>query len=350
MIEIVWNFIITACVAVLGSCLGYKLHIPAGTLIGAMIFAAAFQVVSGEAYMPIGLKFYTQAATGMYIGAKICREDLSGLREKAKPTFILMAVMLIFSIGAGLLIHSVSDLSIATALFSMAPAGVSDMALAAMDFDAEPSVIALMQTVRIIFILCLIPSIIRLLDRSLQNRMERPHGHQKQKASQTNSQNSWQNLILTLGVGLLCGYAGKVLNVPGGTITFSMIGCAVLNLCFGRGCMPLWVRQFIQIFAGALIGCTVYREQIEQLQSMLGVVLLGAIGFLLMDLIAAALIVKFTTMDLLTALFACAPGGLTDMTLIAENMGGDSLKVAEMHTMRLIAVIAIYPTVVSHLL
>jgi len=350
MIEIVWNFIITACVAVLGSCLGYKLHIPAGTLIGAMIFAAAFQVVSGEAYMPIGLKFYTQAATGMYIGAKICREDLSGLKETAKPTFILMAVMLIFSIGAGLLIHSVSDLSIATALFSMAPAGVSDMALAAMDFDAEPSVIALMQTVRIIFILCLIPSIIRLLDRSLQNRMERPHGHQKQKASQTNSQNSWQNLILTLGVGLLCGYAGKVLNVPGGTITFSMIGCAVLNLCFGRGCMPLWVRQFIQIFAGALIGCTVYREQIEQLQSMLGVVLLGAIGFLLMDLIAAALIVKFTTMDLLTALFACAPGGLTDMTLIAENMGGDRLKEAEMHTMRLIAVIAIYPTVVSHLL
>jgi len=41
---------------------------------------------------------------------------------------------------------------------------------------------------------------------------------------------------------------------------------------------------------------------------------------------------------------------LTDMVLIADDMGADSVKVAGMHLLRLISVIAFYPAIISILL
>lgn len=235
------NFILTSCVAILGGYVGYKLRIPAGTLIGAMIFTAVLSVVSQAAYIPSELKFYTQIATGAYIGAKISKSDVMSLREVVKPAIILMLVMLAFSIGVGLLIYRISKLSIATALFSMAPAGVSDMALASMDFDAEPSVVAFMQTMRIIFILFLIPLMIKGINQKYPALNQSSERNATERAA-TKGSGGWRDPGLTLCAALICGGVGKALNVPGGAIAFSMAGCASVNIMTGHGYMPLKLR------------------------------------------------------------------------------------------------------------
>ena len=43
----------------------------------------------------------------------------------------------------------------------------------------------------------------------------------------------------------------------------------------------------------------------------------------------------------------CAPGGLTDMALSAADLGADSTKVAGMQMLRLVSVIALYPTIIG---
>ena len=78
-----------------------------------------------------------------------------------------------------------------------------------------------------------------------------------------------------------------------------------------------------QAVAGALVGATVGRQQAVQMLELWNVVLLAVVSFIVLDLIAGALIAKYTDMDLVTALFSCAPGGLTDMTLIAADLGAD---------------------------
>ena len=55
-------------------------------------------------------------------------------------------------------------------------------------------------------------------------------------------------------------------------------------------------------------------------------------------------------MDIITALFASAPGGVTDMALIAEDMGADSTKIAGMHSLRLITVIILFPSLIGGLI
>lgn len=80
------------------------------------------------------------------------------------------------------------------------------------------------------------------------------------------------------------------------------------------------------------------------------VVGIAVFSFILLDLVAAAIVAKTTGMDIVTALFSCAPGGLTDMSLIAEEMGAHSLKVAGIHTIRLVAIVALYPIIIQGLL
>ena len=160
---------------------------------------------------------------------------------------------------------------------------------------------------------------------------------------------TWGDLAVTMILALISGALGKFLGVPGGAIAFSMLGCAAYNIKTDRGYMPLRVRKFVQVFAGSLIGTTVGRQQAMKMLELWDVVILAVVSFIVLDLVAGAIIAKCTDMDLVTALFSCAPGGLTDMTLIAADLGADGVKVAGMHMIRLVSVIAFYPTVISFL-
>lgn len=349
--QITWNggiilaLLLTICVAILGGCIGLKLRIPAGAMIGAMIATAMLHVAFEAAYMPPGLKFYTQVATGAYIGAKISMDDVRELKRILKAAAVLVAIMLAYAVGVGLLLYRISDLSVATALFAMAPGGITDMTLISMDFDAESSVVALIQTLRLVATICVLPTLIKRVCRG-RPAAEATAREKAGRPKKAQAQRTLGNLVLTLLTGLICGGIGKLLSIPGGTIAFSMAGCVAFHVLTGRGYMPLNLRRFIQMFAGALIGCTIGRTQLLQMTELWAVVIIAVVSFILLDLVAAAAIHRLTGMDMITALFSSAPGGLTDMVLIAEDMGADSLKIAGMHTVRLMSVVALYPAII----
>lgn len=314
-------------------------------MLGAMFAAAAFNLLFDCACIPDGMKLYTQIATDAYIGAKLSKSEILSLKYIITPAVILFCSILIFSTGLGFYIAHISDLTLSTALFSMAPAGISDMTLASMDFpDSEPAVVALIQTFRIIFTVCLLPPLIKAINPNRKSfTAQTPFTAQLSKTAEIR----WKDLFLTLTVGLFAGLAGKYFGIPGGTIIFPLMGTAAFHIQTGRGYMPLRLRQFTQIFAGSLIGCTVDRSQIIQIIKLKEVVIIAVASFILLDLVVGILISKVSNPDLVTALFSCAPGGLSDMALIAEDMGADSLKITGMHTVRLVGVVVIYPPLIN---
>lgn len=336
--------IVTISIGFLGAWIGLRYKVPAGALIGSMVAVMIFNVAFDVAYMPQKLKFYTQVATGAYVGAKITRQDALNLRHIMKPAVILSAVMLAFTVFVGRIICSISDLAAPTALFAMAPAGITDMTLASMDFpEAEPTIVALIQTLRIIFTILFMPPIIR----RIANRKMLKHRPIDTKC--TAREKTAVDLCATMLLAFVFGLVGKMLGIPGGVIAFAMAGCAFFNIKTDRGFMPLKLRQFIQVFAGALIGTTMGRQQAMQMLELWDVVILAIASFVILDLVAGVVISRLTDMDLITALFSCAPGGLTDMTLIAADLGADGVKVAGMHMIRLVSVIALYPLVIHYI-
>lgn len=342
------ELLITILAACAGGRIGLRLRIPAGALIGSMFAVAILNICFDVAYIPPGCKLWTQIATGVYLGAKITKEDLPGLRHVLGQAGILCVIMIGYTVLVGLGICRISNLSVPTALFAMAPAGISDMTLAAMDFEeANPAIVVLIQSLRVICTVCFIPPLIRAFGKHYA-------GHQAENKKQLHlpgvQKAGLLNLAETFLAGMLPGIIAKYLGIPGGAIAFSMMGSALFQIRTGRGYMPLRLRRFIQFFAGGLIGCTIGRAEVLQLWELGFVSVLAVGSFIVLDIIAALVITKMTKMDLITALFSCAPGGLSDMALIAEEMGSDSVTVAGMHTVRLVGVIAIYPVLIKLLI
>lgn len=346
--DIIW-FLVTALVAIAGGYGAMRLRIPAGALLGAMIAVTVFNLLFEKAAMPADMKLVSQIATGAYIGARISKKEVAGLRHILLPAVIMTTLLIVFTMGVGLVIHRTQGISVATALFAMAPGGIADMTLAAMDFGADVSTVALLQTIRLIFLLLVLPPVIRFYGKKDEKAsgLDTKSNTSKQQGSKSIN---WENLLLTLVVGSVCGIGGKALGIPAGGIVCSMAGCIAFNILTERGCMPVSLRRFVQMLAGALIGTSIGREEVIIMRSLWPVVLMAMACFLLIDLVASSLIVRYTDMDRTTALFSCSPGGMTDLTLLSEEYGADTLKVAGMHMVRMTSVVAFYPLIISILM
>ena len=78
-----------------------------------------------------------------------------------------------------------------------------------------------------------------------------------------------ENLILTLVVGLACGYFFFKIKVPGGMMVGAIIGVSILNIFWDVAYMPSYAKQIAQITAGAFIGCTVEKSDLQRLKHII---------------------------------------------------------------------------------
>lgn len=159
----------------------------------------------------------------------------------------------------------------------------------------------------------------------------------------------------TLIYGALCGIIGGVLaryyNVPGGAFIGSMFGTAVYSATLNGGVViPLNLRIVIQIAAGILIGTTVKRELFQGDPYVFVWGIVGAISFLLVGLFFAWLAIRLGHLDTATAIFGFAPGGLTGMSVAAEEEGAIAAKVVIMHVSRVFLLFFTVPFLVRWLI
>lgn len=334
-------FFWTIVVAIAGGAGFIKMKVPAGALIGSMLCVAFLNLITGSnAEFPSYIRFFTQVTTGAYIGARIRKSDIYSLKEIIIPVIILSGCMLGFGAVNGLLLARYTRLGLTTALFAAAPAGIADMTLASTYFNAEPAKVALLQIVRLISVLALTPGLAKLLSKSYLPRQGGLSGEF------VVFKGNAMDVLKTLALGLISGYIGYVSGFPAGAISFSMIACAAYNILREQAYMSLRLRQFIQCFAGAYIGCMITRGQMLEMMGMYKAVIGIIIGSYILNFIIAFLLVNFCHMDVITALLSSSAGGLTDMALIADELGADRAKVMAMQMIRVTGVITLYPLLI----
>lgn len=154
-------------------------------------------------------------------------------------------------------------------------------------------------------------------------------------------------LVLTLLVATIGGTILFKLKVPGGMLVGSALAAAVLSVGFDMGHMPLGARVVAQLTAGAFIGTTMTRADILRLKTLAkpASVILGMHMVSMLSL--GTLLYFISPLDLATAFFSAIPGGLTDVPLIAADMGANAPKVAMAQFTRMILVMATFPTLIS---
>ncbi len=156
-----------------------------------------------------------------------------------------------------------------------------------------------------------------------------------------------EKIIYTLAVAAIGGYIGIKIKMPAGALIGAMIAVAVFNIQTGKGDVPSQFRVIAQVAVGAMIGLNFTMDTVTGLKNLVVPALVLVIGLTAFSLFLGFILSKVTGLDLVTALFSSAPGGLTDMTLISDAYGADTPKVALLHLVRLLTVISVLPLVIG---
>lgn len=157
----------------------------------------------------------------------------------------------------------------------------------------------------------------------------------------------WWQMILTFAVGALAGYIVLKLKVPGGVMVGAIVGVGLLSIFTGNAYMPSTAKLMAQITAGAFIGCSVEKSDLLRLRYIIKPAFILIAGMLTLNIGAGLLIWVTSPLDLTTALMCAVPGGMSDIPLIAADMGADAAKVTVLQFVRLVVGIGFFPSMIA---
>lgn len=347
--NLIVQLLITFFIAMIGAIIAMKLKIPAGAMVGSMIFVSVFNIIFDFAYFPTDLKTMTQIISGLFIGCKITKYELVSLKKSIKPAIINTVFILLLCLCMGVILYLLTDYSLATCTFATAPGSMVDMAIIGMDMGADTSVVSVLQLVRLVTILCVFP----ILFGKIIEKIEKKYPHPKKECefidetNRTYAEHSKKNIIITLLVAITSGLIGLKLGIPAGALIFAVLGVSLQNIFTTSAYMPYRMKQFAQICAGALIGESVTYSSLISLRYAIIPAILLMIGLFIIVLLLSFILYKTSDLDFTTALFACAPGGASDLALIAGEFGANTPKVSIIQTMRVVCVVVFYPSAIQ---
>ncbi|MDO5022474.1 MAG: AbrB family transcriptional regulator [Eubacteriales bacterium] len=154
-------------------------------------------------------------------------------------------------------------------------------------------------------------------------------------------------VILTLLVAFAAGFLFMKFKVPGGMMIGAVLGSCAFNIITGDAQMPSYAKTVAQIVAGAFIGSSVEKKDLKQMKSIFKIAAFVIGSYFIMNVICGFFIMKTGRVDPLTALLSCAPGGLSDIPIIADDMGADSSKVLVLQFVRYLLGLGVFPSLLN---
>lgn len=219
-----------------------------------------------------------------------------------------------------------------TAFFAAVPGGVTDMVTLAGDAGADERAVTLVQVTRIIVVIFALPFFIQYvlgleISRGQVSRVQ---------LHQIALRDGLVDIALALG-GWWIAHRFKVFGAPliGPMLASGLAHAAGLT----QAAVPLEVMNMAQLTLGVLLGCQFKGLTLREFNKIVLTAGVYAVMILAVSASAAYLAHWLIGVDMLAVLLAYAPGGQTELLLIALVLGLDAPFVALHHLLRLAAVI-----------
>lgn len=341
------DILFTAAAAAAGSWLFYRCKIPAGALIGAILFSAAFNLLTGHGSFPTIVKPMVQAIAGGFIGQRITRRDVAELKGILGAGILMFVCMAGYNLLVGALMAQVTSLDLATALASTMPAGLSDTAIISADMGADPALSTAMQIIRLLFCVAVLPQLAFRVCARRGGQGADPDPAQVPGYKPPEVQTP-RNIAVTALEAVGAGLLGKLAGVPAGAMVFAVFAVAARNLrTQGRAYLPKWLRLGAQCVSGMCVGAVISVQDVANMRLLLLPIVIMLCSLVVCNYLCAFLIYRLCRLDFSTCLFGAIPAGVSDMALIATEMGGDAPKVAVLHLVRYVGILSVMPMIIK---
>jgi membrane AbrB-like protein len=157
------DLILMVFCAAAGGLLLRFLGVTAGELTGGMVASAAYCIARGKVYFPGVLKFILQVLSGTFIGVGITRQTVQTLPQLGVALAVMFVGIFAFVFIMAFLMRRLFRVDIAVCLLASTPGGIQEMALLSEDLGADTPKVAIMHTVRLMFVILTFPTMISLL-------------------------------------------------------------------------------------------------------------------------------------------------------------------------------------------
>lgn len=315
-----------------------KLHLPAPSIMGPMIAIGTVQVLGGNLpELPVALIGVIQIVMGLSVGAKVNHKNIEDIKRIWSPSLLVAIYTLLSTAVMALLIRSFTA-DFLTALFSAAPGGITEMSVLALSYDTEIAVVSTFQFVRMLVILSIIPLVARLVQKK-KGIIEDKGPQQTEEPSQKLS----RRLVL-YGIGIAGGLGLLATGFPGGGIIGAMAALGAANI-FSRQSyvFPRKIMRLALIGVGITIGLEFSPVMLSKIQEMVVPIIGFSIVIVLGNILIGWVIHYFTRWDIITCLLASAPGGLSQMLVVGEEMQADTLVISILQLVRILTIIICVP-------
>lgn len=337
------NFIITIAVATIVGLVFYKLKVPGGLMIGAIVGVAILNITTSHGHMPYEAKMLAQMISGAFIGSGISRSDLKNFKNLFKPILILCGGMLVLNIILGFIIYYVTTLDFLTSFFVCVPGGMSDMPIIAAEMGADGAIVALLQFVRLCAGLALFPALIQFYGRK----------QEQEQVSMDTTQNKVNKtefhlvgMLTVLMTAFVGGLVGKTSGIPSGILLFALIFTIIGKQLYEPCMLPVIIRRVAQILAGAYIGTSIQREDVGKMPEILLPAILLVIGYFVACIFISKGLQKYCDFKVKDSMLCATPAGASDMALISADLGVNNPNISVLQIARMLSAIIIFPQII----
>jgi uncharacterized protein len=147
--------------------------------------------------------------------------------------------------------------------------------------------------------------------------------------------------LVALGGGLAGATLLVLLQVPAGGIVGAVAGSAVAAGIRGRPAPHHHVRTAGMVLLGCAAGVRLEAGTLQTLLHLAVPILLAVAALLLLDVALAVVLTRRYGVDPVTALLACAPGGVSEMTVLADDANARTGIVVAVHVVRVVTVVLV---------
>ena len=327
------------------------LRLPTPALLGPMVSTGILSVMGHYpdfATQPVS--FAGNVLIGIMLGMQVDRTVLGRLRSLGRHVSLVAAGMIALSLVCGYAIYYLTDIPLVTSLISGAAGGIAEMSVFGISVNADVPVIAFVQFIRIVVFLALIPYL-----ATAARRLEERSGHPRPiwrprdqgDPLPTFAVRDYFKLAI---VSILAGWLGLVSRIPTGAMLGAMIAGGTLAFVLRKRYLyPASLGYFSQILLGTVMGQRIDAGIVDRLGSL--VLPVAAVTALMLagSLLLAVLLYWSSGWDFTTCLVCASPAGLSQVAMLASEIGVDLFTITIFHSVRIIGIVSIYPWIIMAL-
>lgn len=152
-------------------------------------------------------------------------------------------------------------------------------------------------------------------------------------------------LLVTLVTGMIGSYIFYKLKVKAGCVVGAILSVDILQIFTGLAYFPPMIKVAVQMVAGAFVGRTITRDDLREVKGLLIPSLLIFSGVLVLSLVSGFSVYFVSGLDIATSLLSTVPGGMTEISLMASDVGADPANTTVLQLMRYLLAIVVLPQI-----